>query len=223
MGFAAGSETSSDASGFVVVDKGSDRILNVSSTPGHPWSLTRGDPECAGRPDAAVSSDGTVVCPDAGSGSDGSGQSGGSPGSGGSVDPTAPSDGPPDEARCEPVECPEGQACAQVCAEPTQIAPVPEPVLADPIQLPPADQAEQRGREVLTAIGLEVARTTLTGAPDGSGWQVLAEVAVDGLTAIGLETYLVIGEGAQVVSGSGMVPDVELLGRYAVDRRGRRR
>lgn len=213
LGFTAGSESRSNAQGFVVVDKGSDRILQVARAPGHPWNLTRGDPDCVGRPDATVSSDGTVSCPDSGVGSDEAGQVGGSPGSAGSFDPAGPSGESTEATRCEPVDCPEGQACAQVCAEPTPIAPVPEPVSA-PIELPPPDRAEQRSREVLNAMGLEVARTTLTGAADGSGWQVLAEVAVGGLTAVGLDTHLVIGEDVEVVSGRGMLPDVELLGRY---------
>jgi len=218
LGFPTGSEPRSDDQGFIVADKGSDRVLRVGRAPGHPWTLTREDPSCATgtvSSDGPISSDSTVICPDSGIVSAEPGQVGGSSASAGAPSGVTDPQVADEEARCEPVDCPEGQACAQVCAEPTPVSPLPEPVAPpDPIELPPADQAERRGREILDKLGLEVARTTLTGSPDGLGWQVLAELSVGGLTAVGLDTNLVIGEGAEVVAGSGMVPDVELLGRY---------
>lgn len=211
LGMTAGSDSRSDDRGFLVTDRGSDRVLRVEKAAGHPWTLTRGDPECLDRPDAVVSSDGTVSCPPSGVGTSGSGQSSGSTGSIGSESGGSS----PDEARCPPVECPEGQVCAQVCPEPTPAArPFPFESDEPSFELPDPQTAETRTREVLNAMGLEVARTTLAAAPDGSAWQVLAEVSVGGIAVVGLETHLSIGEDAEVVAGTGMVPDVELIGRY---------
>lgn len=214
LGLTAGSDSRSDERGFVVVDRGSDRVLHVSRAPGHPWTLTRGDADCIDRPDATISSDGRISCPESGVGSPEAGQIGGSPGAA-STSPDGAGATGGESVRCPPVECPEGQACAQVCPgpEPLSTAPAPQPVRA-PIDLPSPEDAERRSREILNAMGLEVARTTLSAAPDGSGWQTLVEVAVGGLTAVGLDTHLLIGEDAEVVSGSGMIPDVELLGSY---------
>lgn len=211
LGMTAGSDSRSDDRGYLVTDRGSDRVLRVEKAAGHPWTLTRGDPECLGRPDAVVSSDGTVSCPPSGVGTSGPGEAGGSTGSIGSESGGAS----PEEARCPPVECPEGQVCAQVCPEPTP-ATRPFPFESDEpsIELPDPQVAESRTREILNAMGLEVARTTLSAAPDGSSWQVLAEVSVGGIAAVGMETHLSIGEDAEVIAGTGMVPDVEPLGRY---------
>ena len=210
LGLTAGSDSRSTDSAFLVADSGSDRVLRVRKEAGHPWTLMRGDPECVDRPDSVVSSDGTVSCPASGVGTSGSTQ-GGSSGSTGS----ASQGSSPEEARCPPVDCPPGQACAQVCPEPTPVTrPFPFESDGPSVELPDPREAESRTREVLNAMGLEVARTTLAAAPDGSAWQVLAEVSIGGIAAVGMETHLSIGEDAEVVAGTGMVPDVELLGRY---------
>ena len=211
LGITAGSESRSDERRVLVVDKDTDRVLHISQEPGSPWSLSRGDPDCFDRPDSSVSSDGSVSCAPSSSGSSGPGQVGGSEPSQGSGS-SGSSEGPSgDQVRCPPVDCPEGQACAQVCPDPT---PVGDPPPAQPVDLPSPEAAETRTREVLRALGLQVVRTTLAAAPDGTAWQVLAEVSVGGITAVGMDTHLSIGEGGEVVAGSGMLPDVELLGRY---------
>ena len=210
LGLTAGSDSRSTDSAFLVADSGSDRVLRVQKAAGHRWTLMRGDAECVDRPDAVVSSDGRVSCPASGVGTSGSTQ-GGSSGSTGS----ARQGSPPEEARCPPVDCPPGQACAQVCPEQRPVTrPFPFESDGPSVELPDPQEAESRTREVLNAMGLEVARTTLAAAPDGSAWQVLAEVSIGGIAAVGMETHLSIGEDAEVVAGTGMVPDVELLGRY---------
>ena len=208
LGITAGSESRSDERRVLVVDKDSDRVLYIGQEPGSPWSLSRGDPDCFDRPDSSVSSDGSVSCAPTSSGGSEPGQVDGSEPSQGSG--SSGSTGSEEQLRCQPVECPEGQACAQVCPDPTSIEATP----AQPVDLPSPEEAETRSREVLRALGLQVVRTTLSAAPDGSAWQVLAEVAVGGITAVGMDTHLSIGEGGEVVGGSGMLPDVELLGRY---------
>ncbi|MBW3537356.1 MAG: hypothetical protein KY395_06265, partial [Actinobacteria bacterium] len=211
LGMTAGSDARSTDSAFLVTDSGSDRVLRVGKAPGHPWTLTRGDAECLDRPDAVVSSDGTVSCPASGVGTSGSAQGGTSSGSTGSESQGSATE----EARCPPVACPPGQVCAQVCPDPTPVTrPFPFESDEPSFELPDPQAAESRTREVLNAMGLEVARTTLAAAADGSAWEVLAEVSVGGLAAVGMETHLSIGEDAEVVAGTGMVPDVELLGRY---------
>lgn len=210
LGITAGSESRSDERRVLVVDRDSDRVLYIGQDPGSPWSLSRGDPDCFDRPDSSVSSDGSVSCAPTASGTAEPAQVDGSEpsqGSGSSGSPGAP---PEDQVRCEPVDCPEGQACAQVCPDPAPVVTAP----AQPVDLPSPEAAETRTREVLRALGLQVVRTTLSVAPDGTAWQVLAEVSVGGITAIGMDTHLSIGEGGEVVAGSGMLPDVELLGRY---------
>ena len=214
LGITAGSESRSDERRVLVVDKDSDRVLHISQEPGSPWSLSRGDPDCFDRPDSSVSSDGSISCAPSASGGSEPGQVDGSePSQGvGSSGSSGSSARQSDEAvRCQPVDCPDGQACAQVCAEPTPAEDIPP---AEPVELPSPEAAETRTREVLRALGLQVVRTTLSAAPDGTSWQVLAEVSVGGITAVGMDTHLSIGEGGDVVAGSGMLPDVELLGRY---------
>lgn len=219
LGITPSAESRSDQSGLVVVDSGSDRVLRIENSPGHPWNLMRGDPDCFGHPDSSVSSDGSISCPDSGSGSSEPGQVDGSEPSQGSVSSESGASGPgegggqsDEQVRCPPVDCPEGQACAQVCPEP---APFPfEPPTEPSFELPPPQDAETRAREVLQALGLEVARSTVSVSPDGAFWQVLAELSVQGITAVGMDTQLSIGEDAQVVAGSGMIPDAHLLGAY---------
>lgn len=215
LGMTAGSDSRSNDRNFLVTDRGSDRVLLVEKAAGHPWTLNRGDPECIGRPDSVVSSDGTVSCPASGVGTSGSGQTSGSTGSGGSAGSDSGGTSGSEEARCPPVECPEGEVCAQVCPEPAPVTrPFPFESDEPSFELPDPQRAESRTREVLNAMGLEVARTTLSAAADGSSWQVLAEVSVGGIAAVGMETHLSIGEDTEIVAGTGMVPDVELLGRY---------
>ena len=209
LGITPSSESRLEEGAVLVVDAGSDRVLKVEDSPGHPWNLMRGDPDCFGHPDSSVSSDGTISCPD-GEGSSEAGQVGGSEpsqGSGVSGDESSARD---EQVRCPPVECPEGQACAQVCPEPSLLAPPEGPSFA----LPPPQAAETRAREVLQTLGLEVARSTLSVSPDGAYWQVLAELSVGGIAAVGMDTQLSIGEDAQVIAGSGMIPDARLLGSY---------
>lgn len=197
-----------DQDALLIVDAGSDRVLRVENSPGNPWSLMRGDPDCFGDPDSSVSSDGTISCPDSTSSEPATADPMSSESQG------AVSGGQSEEqGRCPPVECPEGQACAQVCPDP-QPGPQPLDLGAPVVQLPSPQEAEARAREVLEGLGLEVARSTVAVAPDGSAWQVLAELSVDGIPAVGMDTQLSIGEGAQVIAGSGMVPDARLLGAY---------
>jgi hypothetical protein len=213
LGLTAGSQSRSDDQGFVVVDSGSDRVLTVRRAPGHPWVLQRGDVDCVDQPDAAVSSDGTISCPQPGAGGSAGGQSGSFSGTE-SVEPSPGTATQSDEqVRCPPVDCPEGQACAQVCPEPSPVTPLPDQS-TEPADLPDPQDAETRSREVLSALGLDVARTTLAASPDGQGWQTIAEISVGGISAVGLDTRLVIGEDSVVTSGSGVIPDVELLGTY---------
>ena len=217
LGLSAEPGSQLDGPFAVVVDRESDRFLRVENSPGHPWQLMRGDPECLDGPDSSVSSDGSISCPvssgvvepDQVSGSDPSTGSGvGGSGVAGSSSPFEPGDD--EQVRCPPVDCPEGQACAQVCPEPFPF----DPPHAPSFELPPPQAAETRAREVLRALGLEIARSTLAVAPDGGAWQVLAELAVGGIPAVGMDTQLSIGEDSQVIAGSGMLPDAELLGSY---------
>ncbi len=216
LGITPSPESRSEEGGLLVVDTGTDRVLRVENSPGNPWNLLRGDPDCFGHPDSSVSSDGTISCPDSTGGSSERGQAGGSEPSqrsmssesrgAGSGVTGAQSD---EQVRCPPVQCPEGQACAQVCPEPQRFSP---PV--EQAQLPSPQAAEERAREVIRAIGLDVARSTLSVAPDGNSWEVLAELSVGGIAAVGMDTQLSIGEGPQVIAGSGMIPDARLLGAY---------
>ena len=196
LGLTAGPQSRADEGAVLVVDANSDRLLRVENSPGYPWSLLRGDPDCFGSPDSSVSSDGTISCPDSADSE---------PGQVGGSEPSQ------EQVRCPPVECPEGQACAQVCPDPQLFPPVDD---QPPVQLPSPQVAEERAREVIRAIGLDVARSTLAVAPDGSSWQVLAELSVGGITAVGMDTQLSIGEDARVIAGSGMIPDARLLGVY---------
>lgn len=201
----------SDAEGWVVVDEASERVLRVEESPGNPWTLTRGDPACFRNRDASVSSDGSISCPSS-QGSIAPDQVEGSDPSAGSPTLGSSSGVSREHVRCEPVECPEGQACAQVCPQPELIAPVPEP--GPVVELPTPQEAEGRAQEIIRALGLEIARSTLSVAPDGQSWQVLAELAVRGIPVTGMATQLSIGDDAQVVAGSGMIPTVDLLGTY---------
>lgn len=217
LGITPSPESRSEEGNLLVVDTGSDRVLRVENSPGHPWNLMRGDPDCFGSPDSSVSSDGRISCPDSDSSSE-PGQAGGSEPSQGSMSSesqgsaSGAASGQSDEqVRCPPVECPEGQACAQVCPDPEPFSPG---AGQDPVVLPSPQAAEERAREVIRAIGLQVARSTLSVAPDGRSWQVLAELSVGGLAAVGMETQLSIGENAQVVAGSGRIPDARMLGTY---------
>lgn len=219
LGMTPSPESRSSEEGLLVIDTASDRVLRVENSPGRPWSLLRGDPECFDHPDSSVSSDGRISCPGSASGASQPGQVGGSAGSQGSTSSesggavSGVAGGQSDEqVRCPPVECPEGQACAQVCPEPQ---PLPfEPPHQPSFELPPPQQAETRAREVLQALGLEVARSTVAVAPDGAAWQVLAELSVRGIAAVGMDTQLSIGQGGDVIAGSGMIPDARLLGTY---------
>lgn len=216
LGMTPSPESRSTEEGLLVIDTASERVLRVENLPGNPWNLMRGDPDCFDHPDSSVSSDGTISCPDSTSSSEG-GQVGGSEPSQGSISSEnqgaasgvggAPSD---EQVRCPPVECPEGQACAQVCPDPQPFPPAD----LEPVQLPSPQAAEERAREVIRGIGLAVARSTLSVAPDGNSWQVLAELSVGGISSVGMDTQLSIGEGAQVIAGSGMIPDAQLLGAY---------
>ncbi|HUR50114.1 MAG TPA: hypothetical protein VMY88_11390 [Acidimicrobiales bacterium] len=211
LGLTAGPKSRTDEQGLLIVDGGSDRVLRLENSPGYPWTLMRGNPDCFDDPDSSVSSDGSISCPSSSGAVQPDRVQGSEPseGSGSSGSSSAGSD---EQVRCEPVDCPEGQACAQVCPEPELLAPV--PASQPTVQLPPAPDAEARAGEVLRALGLEVARSTLSVAPDGSSWQVLAEPAVRGIPVVGMDTQLSIGEEAQVVAGSGMIPDADLLGTY---------
>lgn len=206
LGFTAAPESRSDSRGFLIVDAGSDRLLRVENAPGYPWSVQRGDPDCIDQPDSSVSSDGTISCPSS-DGSTGPGAVQGSEPSPGSEEP-----GSEEQVRCPPVECPEGQACAQVCPEPELMVPQPEPFA----QLPNPQETEQLARRIIQSLGVEVARSTLSVAPDGRSWQVLAELAVGGIPAVGMDTLLSISGEAEVVAGRGMIPTVDLLGEYPV-------
>ena len=222
LGISAGPGTRLDGPFAVVVDAGTDRILRVENSPGYPWQVLRGDPVCLEGPDSSVSSDGSISCPvengliepDQVGGSEpsaGSGVGGSTPPEG-FIEPIEPGSGSGEQVRCPPVDCPEGQVCAQVCPEPELVSPPAEP--APFVELPTPEQAEARAREIIRSLGLEVARSTLSVAPDGSAWQVLAELSVEGIPVVGMETQLSIGENSQVIAGSGMLPEVQLLGSY---------
>lgn len=212
--FEPGPQSRTDERGALIVDAGSDRVLRVENSAGYPWSVMRGDAECFDNPDSSVSSDGSISCPSSSGSVEPDQVQGSEPsqGSGSIGSPTlgAPSGQSGEQLRCEPVECPEGQACAQVCPEPELIAPPPEPFA----ELPNPQETEARARSIFQSLGLEIARSTLAVAPDGRSWQVLAELSVDGLPVIGMDTQLSFGGEGEVVAGSGMLPGVDLLGTY---------
>jgi hypothetical protein len=213
LGIESGPESRRDERGALIADAGSDRVLRVENSPGYPWSLMRGDIDCFDNPDSSVSSDGSIACPSA-TGSAEPGPMGGAEPSQGAVssESRGATSGAGEEARCEPVECPAGQACAQVCPEPELIAPVAEP---EPfVQLPNPQDTEARARSIFQSLGLEIARSTVSVAPDGRAWQVLAELSVEGIPVVGMDTQLSFGGGGEVVAGSGMLPGVDLLGAY---------
>lgn len=171
-------------------------------------------------PDAAAQRerlDAASACGQAVSGSSGSIEPGVASATGGNAASSPPAgDAPrpgtepaqsPELVDCVMPECPEGQACIQVCPEPA-----PAPVR--PADLPDEDEATAQARRLLKAIGFDPGAGRLDVRDEVVSWGITFDPEVEGETVAGYSVNLTIGEKGRIVWAGGWVADRERLGAY---------
>lgn len=150
-------------------------------------------------------------------GGEGSGGSDGSGVSGGSVGTTPGGDTSTDDTTvtCDMPECPEGQACAQVCPEPSPDGTVkPEPVPEPPTDLPSVTDAERMARDLLTAAGIDIGDADITATDDTYSVSVSVVPEVGGSPVAGLGIWFSYGSKGVLQNASGFLSSTQPADEY---------